>query len=389
LSLPPAEPIAATRTPPSTLADSERPTVLVVDDTPENLQLMNGLLREHWRVRLANNGETALQLAVHQPLPDLVLLDVMMPGIDGYAVCRRLKADPLTRHIPVIFLTARDQDEDQQLGFSCGCVDYITKPISPPLVMARVSTHIALKRANDRLADNNRTLQVELERRTDEVQRVQDVTIMAMASLAETRDNETGMHLRRTQNYVKRLAQRLATDSRYAEELSEEVIEQLFKSAPLHDIGKVGIPDGILLKPGRLTPQEFQIMKDHPVLGDRILASAERRLESPSTFLRFAREIARHHHENWDGSGYPDGLAGEAIPLSARLMAVADVYDALISKRCYKSAFDHDQACAFILQASGSKFDPTIVDAFRALMADFAAIAARYRDSNPVPFDQI
>lgn len=368
--------------------DSDRATVLVVDDTPENLQLMNGLLREHYRVRIANNGSSALELARQSPLPDLILLDIMMPNLDGYEVCRRLKHDPITQKIPIIFLSAKDQDSDQEVGFDCGCVDYITKPISPPLVLARVATHVSLKRANDRLADNNRYLQSELERRTHEVQKVQDVTIMAMASLAETRDNETGMHIRRTQNYVRLLASHLAQGPRYSAQISDDMIDQLYKSAPLHDIGKVGISDGILLKPGRLSPQEFEVMKGHVILGDQILASAETMLEAPSSFLRFAREIARHHHENWDGTGYPDGLSGEAIPLSARLMAVADVYDALISKRCYKDPFSHEQACSFILEADGRKFDPTIVAAFRELAGTFETIADQFRDNNQVPYEQ-
>ena len=367
----------------------ERPTVLVVDDTPENLQLMHGLLRDQYRVRIANCGETSLDLARQLPQPDLILLDIMMPGIDGYEVCRRLKADPLTRSIPVIFLTAKDQDADQQSGFDCGCVDYIAKPISPPLVLARVNTHVALKRANDRLSDANAVLQQELERRTREVQKVQDVTIMAMASLAETRDNETGMHIHRTQNYVRALATHLAADPRYAAELTEEAIDQLFKSAPLHDIGKVGISDGILLKPGRLSPHEFELMKDHVVIGDQIIASAEGMLDTPSSFLRYAREIARHHHENWDGSGYPDGLAGEAIPLAARLMAVADVYDALISKRCYKEPFSHEQACGFILENAGRKFDPVITEAFRQLSDQFQRIALEFKDTDPRPVEQL
>ncbi|MEB3319604.1 MAG: two-component system response regulator [Cyanobium sp.] len=364
-------------------------TVLVVDDTPENLQLMNALLRTQYRVRLANSGETALQLARQEPLPDLILLDIMMPGLDGYGVCRQLKADGLTRSIPVIFLTAMNQESDQEEGFRCGCVDYITKPISPPLVMARVATHVSLKHANDRLADSNRYLQAEVEHRTREVQKVQDVTILAMASLAETRDNETGMHIRRTQNYVKALAEELRQRSSYGAELDDEVIDLLYKSAPLHDIGKVGIPDGILLKPGKLDAEEFQLMKQHAELGARIIASAERLLEAPSSFLRFARAIAHHHHENWDGSGYPDALAGGAIPLSARLMAVADVYDALISKRCYKSAFTHEEACAFIVGQSGQKFDPTVVVAFERVADRFAAIAAEFNDNAPVSIDSI
>ena len=360
-----------------------KPTILVVDDTPENLQLMNGLLRDRYRIRLATNGERGLELARQSPQPDLVLLDIMMPGIDGYETCRRLKAENSTREIPVIFLTAMNQDSDQEEGFRCGCVDFITKPISPSVTLARVATHISLKRATDLLADHNRFLQEEVGRRTLEVQRVQDVTIMAMASLAETRDNETGMHIRRTQNYVKILAEQLLRDSPYSDQLDELTIDLLFKSAPLHDIGKVGIPDNILLKPDKLTSAEFETMKQHAVLGARIIASAEEGLESPSSFLRFAREIAHHHHENWDGSGYPDRLAGEAIPLSARLMAVADVYDALISRRCYKPPMTHTEACSLIIEQCGRKFDPVVIAMFRQLGDQFALIAREYSDHAP------
>lgn len=360
---------------------ASKPTLLVVDDTPENLQLMNALLRDLYSVRVATRGEAALDLALREPRPDLILLDVMMPGIDGYETCRRLKSDHRTSDIPVIFLTAMNQESDQEEGFRCGCVDFITKPISPRLTMARVATHVSLKQANDRLSERNRSLAEEVELRTREVQDVQDVTIMAMASLAETRDNETGMHIRRTQNYVKSLAIGLHQSSPYSQQIDESSIELLYKSAPLHDIGKVGIPDGILLKPGRLTPSEFQTMKRHAVLGATIIEQAEKQLSSPSNFLRFAREIAMHHHENWDGSGYPDGLAGEAIPLSARLMAVADVYDALISQRCYKPAFSHQDSTEMIIAKSGKKFDPVVIDVFQQIVDQFAAIAAEFHDN--------
>jgi len=355
-------------------------TVLVVDDTPENLQLMHALLREQYRVRLATNGEIALKLAATEPRPDLILLDIMMPGLNGFELCRRLKAEPQTRAIPVIFLTAMDQDIDQEEGFFCGCVDYITKPIAPSLVMARVATHIALKRTSDQLAYTNANLKREVERQTREVHKVQEVTIMAMASLAETRDNETGMHLRRTQEYVRALAEDLQQDSPYADELDTRSIDLMTKSAPLHDIGKVGIPDGILLKPGRLTSDEFEVMKTHAEIGARIIGSAEELLDTPSSFLRYAREIAHHHHENWDGSGYPDSLAGVAIPLSARLMAVADVYDALICRRIYKNPFSHADARHFIIKGSGGKFDPVLVQAFERLAPRFAEIADNLRD---------
>jgi putative two-component system response regulator len=369
-------------------AGQERPRVLVVDDTPENLQLMHALLRERYRVLLANGGVAALRLARLEPRPDLILLDIMMPELDGYAVCEALKADPKTAPIPVIFLTARSQVADEERGFRSGCVDYITKPISPPTLLARVANHLALKAASDLLAHNNRYLIEEVERRTREVQMVQDVTIMAMASLAETRDIETGMHIRRTQHYVRTLAERLRRmreeESRdtasMPAELSDEMIEIMYKSAPLHDIGKVGIPDAILLKPGPLDAAEFEIMKSHTTLGLETIAAAEKLLDAPSSFLSVARQIAFCHHEKWDGSGYPHGLAGEAIPLPARLMAVADVYDALISRRIYKEPFPHERAVAMIEAGSGSHFDPTVVRAFLSEAETFRAIAQRFRD---------
>jgi putative two-component system response regulator len=370
-------------------AGQERPRVLVVDDTPENLQLMHALLRERYRVLLANGGVAALRLARLEPRPDLILLDIMMPELDGYAVCEALKADPKTAPIPVIFLTARSQVADEERGFRSGCVDYITKPISPPTLLARVANHLALKAASDLLAHNNRYLIEEVERRTREVQMAQDVTIMAMASLAETRDIETGMHIRRTQYYVRTLAERLRRmreeesrdNASMPAELSDEMIEIMYKSAPLHDIGKVGIPDAILLKPGPLDAAEFEIMKSHTTLGLETIAAAEKLLDAPSSFLSVARQIAFCHHEKWDGSGYPHGLAGEAIPLPARLMAVADVYDALISRRIFKEPFSHERAVAMIEAGSGGHFDPTVVHAFLSEAETFRAIAQRFRDS--------
>ncbi len=359
----------------------DQQTILVVDDAPENLTLMHGLLKDRYRVKVAHNGERALAVA-GDTVPDLVLLDVDMPGMDGFEVCRRLKGDSRTSHVPVIFLTGHREIEDEQRGFDAGAVDYITKPISPPIVLARVRTHLRLKGVADFLKDKNAFLKQEVDRRTREVQVIQDVTIMAMASLAETRDNETGNHIRRTQNYVRALARKLKPHPRFRAVLDNETIDLLFKSAPLHDIGKVGIPDAILLKPGKLTPQEFEIMKSHAILGRNAIAGAERLLDTPSSFLRLAREIAHYHQEKWDGSGYPDGLAGDRIPVSARLMAVADVYDALISKRVYKPAFPHEKAVQIMREGRGTHFDPDICDAFLAIEQDFHAIAQRYADSD-------
>ncbi len=359
----------------------DQQTVLIVDDTPESLMLMHGLLKDRYQTKVAHSGERALAVATADPVPDLILLDVEMPGLGGFEVCTRLRADSRTAHIPVIFLTARAEIEDEQRGFDAGAVDYIVKPISPPVVLARVRTHLKLKGVADFLKDKNAFLKAEVERRTREVQVIQDVTIMAMASLAETRDNETGNHIRRTQHYVRALAKKLKPHPRFRSVLDNETIELLFKSAPLHDIGKVGIPDRILLKPGKLTAEEFDIMKTHTTLGRDAIAAAERLLDAPSSFLRYAREIAHYHQEKWDGSGYPDGLAGDRIPLSARLMAVADVYDALISRRVYKPPFPHSKALEIIREGRGKHFDPDMVDAFLSMAAEFEAIAQRYADT--------
>jgi len=360
---------------------TQKQTILIVDDTPDNLTLMNGLLKDDYRTKLANNGERALSVASALPPPDLILLDIMMPGIDGYEVCRRLKADARTQDIPVIFLTAKTEVEDEQQGFDVGCVDYITKPISPPIVLARVKTHLLLKSAKDFLKDQNAFLEGEVEKRTKEVQVVQDVTIMAMGSLAETRDNETGNHIRRTQHYVRALAKQLQKNGKFSRYLDDATVEMLFKSAPLHDIGKVGIPDRILLKPGKLTPEEFEIMKTHTTLGRDAILAAEKSLDTPSSFLRYAREIAHYHQEKWDGSGYPDGLKGEQIPISARLMAIADVYDALISRRVYKPAYPHEKAVEIIREGRDKHFDPDMTDAFLEMTEAFREIATVFVDT--------
>lgn len=357
---------------------SGRPTILAVDDAAENLQLVTLLLKDKYRVRAANNGERALKIVSATPIADLILLDVDMPGIDGYEVCRRLKAADATREIPVIFLTSRSDVKDEQAGFDVGAVDYITKPISPPILMARVNTHLINKAAKDFLRDKNAYLEQEVVRRMREVSMIQDVTITAMGSLAETRDNETGNHIRRTQNYVKALAVRLKNHPRFKDALTDEMIELLYKSAPLHDIGKIGIPDHILLKPGKLTPEEFEIMKSHTTLGRDAILAAEKNIDMPVSFLRYAREIAYGHQEKWDGSGYPEGLSADDIPLSARLMAVADVYDALISKRVYKRAFSHQEAVELITKGSAQHFDPDIVEAFLEIAEDFRQIAQRF-----------
>ncbi|MFM2065749.1 MAG: hypothetical protein RLZZ584_658 [Pseudomonadota bacterium] len=356
-------------------------TILIVDDSPENLSVLGELLRDHYRVRAANSGAEALRLAVLAPPPDLIVLDVMMPGMDGYEVLRRLRAEPLTHDVPVMFATSLDAAEDEELGLKLGAVDYITKPLRPAVVLARVAAHLELKHARDRLQAHNSDLEAEVARRLGENVLIQDISILALAHLAEIRDPETGNHLKRTQAYVRCLATRLMEHPRFATELDARRIDQLAKSAPLHDIGKVGIPDHILLKPGKLTPDEWDVMKTHAQLGADAIEHAERDALRPVAFLNFAKQIARHHHERWDGRGYPDGLAGNDIPLAARLMALADVFDALISRRVYKEPFPPDEARRMIVEQRGQHFDPDVCDAFDAAYDEFCEIARRYNDS--------
>jgi putative two-component system response regulator len=366
-------------------------TILIVDDSPENLFVLSELLRPLYRVLAATSGTAALRVANGQPVPDLILLDVMMPDMDGYAVLSQLLQDPATSHIPVIFLTALAEPADEERGLQLGAADYISKPITPVLVLARVRTQLQAKQARDWMKNQNLLLEAEVNQRLAENDLTQRASIQALAHLAEIRDPETGNHLLRTQGYVQQLALRLRTHPRFAATLNKRYIDLLVRSAPLHDIGKVGIPDHILLKPGKLDANEWAIMQTHAKLGSDALEQAERDIKMPLQFLSVAKEIAHWHHEKWDGTGYPDGLAGDAIAISARLMAVADVFDALTSERVYKRALSFEQARDIIANGRARHFDPDVVDAFLADFDSFVSIAlhshAQYDELLSVPAD--
>jgi len=346
----------------------------------------------------APDADALLQEALHdicqlQPVPHiaaarqqarsaLLLLDSTAPGIAALMSCRQWLADEALREIPLIVLGAADAGDDGALVLQLGAADFVARPFSAALLRARVLAQLRLKQARDLARCDNQRLRDELSRRTTQLTAIQDVTTLMMASMAETRGAETSNHIRRTQYYVKALAWRLSNHPRFAAALTSTAIELLFRSAALHDIGKAGIPDRILLKPGKLSPEEFEIMKTHTVLGRDAISNAKRALGVDVDYLDFAREIAYSHHEKWDGSGYPEGLAGDAIPISGRLMALADVYDALISRRVHKEAMPHEQAIAIIQQTRGRHFDPDVVDAFLAIEDHFKAIAIAYADSH-------
>lgn len=353
--------------------------ILVVDDTRTIRDLVSAILSKFADITMAESGEAAMQLLDDGQTFDLILLDVRMPGMSGYEVMESINKHPLSNATPVIFLTSHDDHEAEERALNLGAVDFIAKPFSAPILRARVFNHLALKEARDLIEAQNETLEETVRARTAELVLTQDVTILSLASLAETRDNETGMHIRRTQSYVRLLADELRARGHYTDLLNDDTIKLMEKSAPLHDIGKVGIPDAVLLKPGKLTPEEFEIIKDHPTLGKNALEGAENMLGSTS-FLRFAKEIAYSHHEKWNGSGYPQGLAGQDIPLSARLMAVADVYDALIARRVYKSAFTHETAIDLIVEGKGTHFDPVVVEVFLTLIDEFNKTALKFKD---------
>lgn len=356
-----------------------RATILIADSSPDDLVLMEELLQERYHVRLARNGSDAIRLAQQSPQPDLILLGATLPDMDGFMVFHEIKCGFLSAEIPLIFLTMADAPQDERRALRDGANEVLTKPLAPDTLLARVGTQLQLKVACAMLKDQHSHVEHLIAKRTRDVMDMQDATILAMASLAESRDEDTGNHIRRTQHYVAALARELRFHKRYTAELTDENIVLLYKAAPLHDIGKVGVPDTILLKPGRLTQAEFEIMKMHTVYGRDAIIGVEKTLGGSNQFLRYAREITLSHQEHWDGSGYPEGLAGEAIPLSARLMAVADVYDALISARSYRPAFTHETAVELIRQGSGEHFDPDVVDAMLAVEEKFTAIASQFQ----------
>ncbi|CAK0751594.1 putative cyclic di-GMP phosphodiesterase VC_1348 [Gammaproteobacteria bacterium] len=384
----------------------ERSTILIVDDTPENLSVLGEILQPYYHVKVASSGSRALSVASATPSPDLILLDVMMPGLDGYMVLERLQAQEDTRKIPVLFVTALDAGEDEERGLTLGAVDYITKPIRPAVVLARVRTHLRLKQASDFLQNQNDFLESEIIRRMRDNQLIQNVSIHALANLAEARDAETGNHIRRTQKYVTVLARKLREHPKYSYRLTPRFIELISRATPLHDIGKVGIPDLVLRKNGRLTLEEFEVMKQHTKIGaeaidqamraactdqeyqalrvyssiglEEVLAEGER--EKPLAFLELAKEIAHYHHERWDGTGYPMGLKGQEIPLPARLMAIADVFDGIVSHHVYKQRVSIEESVQLIINGRGSYFDPDLVDAFLGVVEDFRSIAMYYAD---------
>ncbi len=360
------------------MEDLSKCNILIVDDSETNREILSATLDCDYIVSATPNGKSALEIIKCHP-PDLILLDIMMPGMDGYALCRTLKSASETREIPIIFLSAMNSIHDKMKGFELGAVDYVTKPFEIYEIKARVKTHLINTLAKKILENQNIILEKKFRERSRELSLTQEVTIECMASLAETRDPETGGHIKRTKKYIRELAYNLKDHPRFSSYLNDNTIDLLHKSAPLHDIGKVGVPDSILLKPDKLTPDEWEEMKKHTIYGRDALRVAEKQF-GHNSFLRYAREIAYSHHEKWNGSGYPEGLAGEDIPISGRLMALADVYDALISKRVYKSPISHVKAVEIIENDQGNYFDPDVVKVFLDLKEKFRNIAITFID---------
>ena len=356
--------------------EPERISILAVDDIPANLTLLQEMLQaKGYRVLTSPNGKTAL-IAAAKSRPALILLDINMPEMNGFEVCERLKADEALKEIPVLFISALSETADKIKAFSVGGVDYVTKPFQFEEVHARVKTHLRLQSLQLELKKHNLHLEELVTEKVREISNSQLATIHAVSKLAESRDDDTGHHIERTQTFSNILAEKMQENPRYAGCINVTFVENIYNASPLHDIGKVGISDNILLKPGKLTPEEFEVMKTHAMIGANTLI-ATRNKYPKNAFVNMGIAIARSHHEKWDSSGYPDGLVGEDIPLSARIMAVSDVYDALRSKRPYKPAFTHEKSCEIIMEGTGRHFDPAVIHAFTAVEAEFADIRER------------
>lgn len=341
-------------------------TLLLVDDIPSNLKVLSTYLKNYnYRIRIARDGTDALEQVMRMP-PDLILLDIMMPEMDGFETCRRLKANEKTRDIPVIFMSALNEEVDKIKGLGIGAVDYITKPFSQGEVLARIKTHLSLKKLQNQVKHQNVILEQEVEKRTLELEQTRLQLISSLGRAAEFRDNETGMHVIRMSQCSRRLAQ--------AAGLNQEYCDLILNASPMHDVGKIGIPDAILLKPGKLDAQEWEVMKTHTLIGEKILSG------NNSELLRMAATLARSHHERWDGSGYPDGLIGESIPLISRITTICDVFDALLSKRPYKQAWSIEDAIAYLKEGQNKHFSPFLIDKFFNCLEDIVKIRADYSD---------
>jgi putative two-component system response regulator len=349
--------------------------ILIVDDQPKNIELLEAyLVPEGYEIVKAVNGEEALEKLSGNQL-DLILLDVMMPGMDGFEVIRRVRQDNTNRQLPVILVTALRETEDRVKGIEAGCDDFISKPVDKMELLARVRSLLKVKAYNDLMNNYRNELEAEVTKRTEELKHAFErikasslETIYRLSKAAEYKDEDTGAHIKLMSRYSAAVARRMG--------LAESTVETILYAAPMHDVGKIGIPDQILMKPGRLDPAEWEIMKQHTVIGAKILEGSE------AEFIRIGESIAQHHHEKWDGSGYPNGLKGIKIPIAGRIAAIADVFDALTYKRSYKVAFSVEKSLAIIREGRGSHFDPDVVDAFFAIQDEILAIMKRYVDDN-------
>jgi len=342
--------------------NEQKPCVFLVDDNIANLNMGKSALQQKYTVITIPSGEK-LFIALKNQKPDLILLDIEMPGLSGYDTIKGLKINPETANIPVIFLTSKRTSDDELLGFSLGAVDYIAKPFSPPILLKRVELHLLLQAQKDMISEYNRNLIELVNVRTDDISTLQNAVIMWAAEVIEFRDSETGQHVERVQKYLEIMLNEMTTMESFSAEVITWDIEAFIKSALLHDVGKIKIRDDVLLKPARLTDDEFVKMKLHSSYGKELLEKLENKIPS-QTFLEYAIILAYWHHERWDGAGYPDGLKGDEIPLQARMMTLADVYDALISERPYKKAFSHEEAMKIISEGRGTQFDPDLADLF-------------------------
>ncbi len=349
-------------------------SVLIVDDIDINRIILREILQDDYEIMEADNGQAALDMLFNQsPLPDAVLLDIMMPGMDGFEVLETMKSYARTEKLPVLFITAADASANESRGLKEGASDYISKPFNPDVVKARVDNHIQLKRYRDQLEEM-------LEKKIAELVAVHENTLETLATIIEYRDLESGTHIRRSSELTKALINAMLKEDQFRGQLVAQKYSSIISAVKLHDIGKVGIPDKILLKPGALTNAEFEIMKTHTTIGANIVDAITADGESDTMYLKHCKDICLSHHEKWDGKGYPNGLKGLEIPLSARIVAIVDVFDALVNKRCYKPPFTYEQATDIIRDGRGTHFDPDIVDIFLTVADKFEEIEIQHSD---------